>query len=161
MFSGLSVLDGSWGGEGLQLYQADCVPPPLLSLGRILVGNPLRCVCGLLWLQSWQQKRQLDWAGNQSFQCLQEDRTLVPVFNLTLSGCGKAEPPPSVGDPQPKFSGPELLPAWMQFQPFQNFPGFFYCCKRVPPQLGGVVFGSYLKPPLSPSIPVQISPRSG
>ncbi|XP_034280922.1 high affinity nerve growth factor receptor isoform X1 [Pantherophis guttatus] len=53
----------------------------------ILVGNPLRCVCGLLWLQSWQQKRQLDWAGNQSFQCLQEDRTLVPVFNLTLSGC--------------------------------------------------------------------------
>ncbi|XP_032094433.1 high affinity nerve growth factor receptor-like [Thamnophis elegans] len=53
----------------------------------VLVGNPLRCVCGLLWLQSWQQKRQLDWAGNQSFQCLQEDKSLVPVFNLTLSGC--------------------------------------------------------------------------
>ncbi|XP_026575957.1 high affinity nerve growth factor receptor isoform X1 [Pseudonaja textilis] len=53
----------------------------------VLVGNPLRCVCGLLWLQSWQQKRQLDWAGNQSLQCLQEDRTLVPLFNLTLSGC--------------------------------------------------------------------------
>lgn len=92
MFFGVPNLDGSCGAGGLlHLYQPDSVSPHTFSLGRILVGNPLRCVCGLLWLQSWQQKRQLDWAGNQSLQCLQEDRTLVPVFNLTLSGCGKAE----------------------------------------------------------------------
>ncbi|KAM6434449.1 high affinity nerve growth factor receptor [Liasis olivaceus] len=53
----------------------------------ILAGNPLRCVCGLLWLQFWQQKRQPEGSGNQSFQCVQEDKSLVPVFNLTLPGC--------------------------------------------------------------------------
>lgn len=139
------------GGEGLQLYQADCVPPPLLSLGRILVGNPLRCVCGLLWLQSWQQKRQLDWAGNQSFQCLQEDRTLVPVLNLTLSGCGKAELPPQWGTPSRNSVDLSSFLHGCSSSPSRIFLASFTAARESLSSLGGGVW----QLPEAPTLPLH------
>ncbi|XP_071884057.1 high affinity nerve growth factor receptor isoform X1 [Anas platyrhynchos] len=59
---------------------------PLQEL--ILVGNPLKCSCGVRWLQLWQDGSRAE-LGNQSLGCW-EGGVLVPLGSQPLSGC---EPP--------------------------------------------------------------------
>nr|XP_056709548.1 high affinity nerve growth factor receptor [Euleptes europaea] len=51
----------------------------------VLVGNPLRCGCGLLWLQVWQESRPAE-LGNQSLTCL-EGQAEIPLAGMRVPGC--------------------------------------------------------------------------
>ncbi|XP_054855442.1 high affinity nerve growth factor receptor isoform X2 [Eublepharis macularius] len=51
----------------------------------VLVGNPLKCGCGLRWLQLWQETRQVE-LGNQSLNCV-EGKTEIPLANMVIEGC--------------------------------------------------------------------------
>ncbi|XP_042296895.1 high affinity nerve growth factor receptor isoform X2 [Sceloporus undulatus] len=53
----------------------------------ILTGNPLQCTCGLLWLQLWRAGRPAEAGGNQSFSCMAEDGTEMPLADMSIQGC--------------------------------------------------------------------------
>ncbi|KAJ6652406.1 hypothetical protein lerEdw1_011524 [Lerista edwardsae] len=52
----------------------------------VLTGNPLRCTCGLRWLQLWQESRPAE-SGNQSLDCVAEDQKAIPLAGMSIEGC--------------------------------------------------------------------------
>ncbi|XP_061461713.1 high affinity nerve growth factor receptor isoform X2 [Rhineura floridana] len=54
----------------------------------VLVGNPLQCTCQLRWLQLWQESRQVEVPGNQSFHCMAEgENSMIPVADMSVVAC--------------------------------------------------------------------------
>ncbi|XP_060614618.2 high affinity nerve growth factor receptor [Anolis sagrei] len=100
----------------------------------VLTGNPLRCACGLRWLQLWLVGKQAESVGNQSLSCEWDDGVEVPLVDMNIQGCEmpqvwieynsapmregmnatlrchvEGQPPPEVKWSVPDFGGPSPL----------------------------------------------------